>query len=144
MNKKLYRLSLKGILTEERYSEEDAETIASQLAIMFNQKIDLIREEPEGIEIIVKDSGKTILTTSNITLVYTYGELRARDLFSEMNTNDVLKIAKKLTDVYIEAKIELNINGLVDFAEEKGILFVIETDVYDILDIYLGEGYDVR
>ena len=139
----MYKVSINDLVTKDSYTEEDAEVVAGNLKKLFDADIKITREV-KGTEYDIRDNGKLILRTTNVALAYIYGELRSQDDFSEMNPSDVIKVARKLTDVYINANVELNFNSLVDFAVEKGTLFIIEEDLYDIIDIYLGEGRDIR
>lgn len=139
----MYKVSLNGLVTKDSYTEEDAEVVAGNLKKLFDTDIEIVREV-KGTEYDIRDNGKLVLRTTNVTLAYIYGELRSFDTFSEMNVVDVVELARKLTDVYMKAKVELNFNSLVDFAVEKGILYIMNEDTYDIIDLYLGEGYDNR
>lgn len=93
------------------------------------------------VYIIGTEDHKVILETSYLSKVVFFGELRSSQDGVERTDDEIIGIANHLHRAYVESKIMINILSYIDAVRDMETEDILNTNIYDIIELAAGEDY---
>lgn len=93
------------------------------------------------VYIIGTTDHKVILETSYLSKVVFFGELRSSQDTIERTDDEIFEITNHLHRAYIESKVMINLLSFVDAVRNMSTEDILNTDIYDIIELAAGEDY---
>lgn len=93
------------------------------------------------VYIIGTTDHKVILETSYLSKVVFFGELRSSQDEIERTDDEIFEITNHLHRAYIKSKVMINMLSFVDAVRNMSTEDILNTDIYDIIELAAGEDY---